>query len=838
MSSPFDRLRADGLVEPVGLRADRVRLTWQSRWPIPEHDRVVVEIAVPGAAATRRLEVERGSAALLVDPPDAAVWVWRVGREALSGAEWSPWQRVVAAAPDGILDGAWIVHPDAASDSPDSRSTWFSVPLRVHAGDEAVFAHIAATGTLDVRLDGRPVGRRVLGAGFGDPRREVAAFTCDLGRPAPGDHLLTVELAPGPYWIDADGTRYSKLALHARGPMLAAMIEIVGAAPRRIVSGRDAFRAGRGATTSSSWYGGEDFDAGLAEPWQDAGAPAEPLGALEDVAIWWPQHPPIECVDVLDPVAVRTAPDRLLVDFGVNIAGVPRLSWDRADRERTVRILPGEHLRGDRVSQESTGSPIYDRLRIPADHDGSWHPRFGYHGFRHLEVAGWIGAPPRVQALVTRVADRPAGGFSSSDRFLGTLHRVVDRAVQSNMFGVFTDCPHREKLGWLEQLHLCFDALARNYDVEAHLRDVLHHVREAQLPSGAIPNIAPELVDFTGHGFLGDDDAFRFDVNWGGVIVELPAKHYRHFGDPRVLEENTPAMRRYLDHLATLEDDGLLDFGLGDWVALDPSTRRRLVASHGYLRVLRSALDIARTLGDVCWARDLEERVDRVDRSIRRFDGTGGTQTELALLADLARARGDEPAAERATELLLERIEADGRRFTVGEVGMEPLIDALHLAGRDDKIWEIIRRDEVPGYGMQLAKGVTALAETWSTESGPDGEGSNNHFMLGMIDHWLHRHVAGLRQAPASVGWRRAIVEPVFLDGVGDAESVLESSAGRYAVRWVRRAPGRIGIHVDVPSGGEVLLRLPDRDEMRIGCGSHDLEVAERDTLSAMGGAR
>ena len=41
---------------------------------------------------------------------------------------------------------------------------------------------------------------------------------------------------------------------------------------------------------------------------------------------------------------------------------------------------------------------------------------------------------------------------------------LIGKAIRSNMQSVFTDCPHREKLGWLEQVHLNGPGLLYNYD--------------------------------------------------------------------------------------------------------------------------------------------------------------------------------------------------------------------------------------------------------------------------------------------------------------------------------------------------------------------------------------
>jgi alpha-L-rhamnosidase-like protein len=49
----------------------------------------------------------------------------------------------------------------------------------------------------------------------------------------------------------------------------------------------------------------------------------------------------------------------------------------------------------------------------------------------------------------------------------------VNQAIQNNMYSVLTDCPHREKLGWLEEAHLVFQSVSRRYDVAAYYRQLL-----------------------------------------------------------------------------------------------------------------------------------------------------------------------------------------------------------------------------------------------------------------------------------------------------------------------------------------------------------------------------
>ena len=89
-----------------------------------------------------------------------------------------------------------------------------------------------------------------------------------------------------------------------------------------------------------------------------------------------------------------------------------------------------------------------------------WHPRFSYYGFRYVQAqvtaAGGRPKPAilKVTGKFTHADVQMVGRFETSDVLFGKIHHLIDMAVLSNLASVLTDCPHREKLGWLEQTYL------------------------------------------------------------------------------------------------------------------------------------------------------------------------------------------------------------------------------------------------------------------------------------------------------------------------------------------------------------------------------------------------
>ncbi|WP_457809593.1 alpha-L-rhamnosidase-related protein, partial [Clavibacter michiganensis] len=123
-----------------------------------------------------------------------------------------------------------------------------------------------------------------------------------------------------------------------------------------------------------------------------------------------------------------------------------------------------------------------------------------------------------VRGHVLRTDNASAGDFTSSDPLINGIHSLIRRSIEGNMMSVLTDCPSREKLGWLEQNQLVFPALAGNYDMRAYLRKIVRDMADAQTPDGLVPSTVPEYTSLPG--------AYRNDSNWGGAFVLVPWQLY------------------------------------------------------------------------------------------------------------------------------------------------------------------------------------------------------------------------------------------------------------------------------------------------------------------------
>lgn len=88
---------------------------------------------------------------------------------------------------------------------------------------------------------------------------------------------------------------------------------------------------------------------------------------------------------------------------------------------------------------------------------------------------------------------------------------------------MLTDCPHREKLGWLEVTHLMGGSIQYRYDISRLYAKQVNDMRTAQHANGMVPTIAPQYVTFS--------PDFIDTPEWGSAFVIIPWNLYEWYGD-------------------------------------------------------------------------------------------------------------------------------------------------------------------------------------------------------------------------------------------------------------------------------------------------------------------
>lgn len=698
-------------------------------------------------------------------------------------------------------------------------------PFSIGKPIKRAIVYSAAAGFHELFLNGRKVGDAVLSPLWTNYRKTVFYVAHEVtGLLTPGENVFGAELANGFYSVV--GGRYTKYVGSFGTPALRIMLRIEHAdGSVSVVGSSHSWKVAEGPTTFSCIYGGEDFDARLDQPgWAEAGfddsawAGADYYGAPFDGqpggVLRAQTAAPIQAMQRFQgQVLSLPAPGVAVYDLGQNLAGWPRLKV-RGQRGARVRIKTGELLGADgRVNQQTSvgisASEICFSYTLRGGGVEEWHPRFSYTGFRYAEAT--VEGEAEIIALeadFVHAATPRAGAFVCSNDLLNRIDRLVDNAVRSNFQAVLTDCPHREKMGWLEVAHLMGPSILYNYAAAPFYAKVARDAAEAQLDNGLVPDVAPEYTVFRG--------GFRDSPEWGSAAILIPWLLYQWFGDVRVLSENYSAMARYADYLRGTAEDGIVRHGLGDWYDIGPGapgpsklTPPGVAPTAFYYHNLRLLEQTARLLGKtddaVRFAAQAAHVRTRFNDVFFQPD-TGCYATGSQTAQALALVFGIAPAEVRNSVLarLVGDVEARGCKQTAGDVGYRYLIRALADAGRSDILYRMNTRTDDPSYGYQLAQGVTALAEAWDATPAT----SQNHCMLGHVQEWFMSGLAGIGQEEDSVGFERIVINPFVPAGLGHVCAHYDSVRGRIESEW--RVDGDIlDLRVRIPANCTARIFIP-----------------------------
>ncbi|MGP2439599.1 family 78 glycoside hydrolase catalytic domain [Streptomyces sp. JW3] len=718
----------------------------------------------------------------------------------------------------------------------------FALPKKVRSAR----LYIAGLGVYDATVNGEPVGDAVLEPANTTYGERVQYATYDVtDRLRKGANTVGVALGNGMSNVVSTADRYRKLYGNLSDPKLIARLEVTLAdgTTRTVTSGED-WRTALGPTTSSNWYGGEDYDArreiphwdepsGDRRKWQHAVSVGAPGTTAQPAELSARETEPIRVVETLTGKEVAGADGSRVFDLGRNIAGWPEITVT-APEGTTIRAYPAESLKDGHAFQSisNVGAPLWDSYTTGGGRAETWHPDFSYHGFRYLELKGVPdGARITVRGKVLRTDNASAGTFDSSDPLIDGIHSLIRGAIQGNMMSVLTDCPSREKLGWLEQNQLVFPALAGNYDMRSYLRKIVRDMADAQTAEGLIPSTVPEYTSLPG--------AYRNDANWGGAFVLVPWQLYTTYGDQQTLETYYPKMKEYAAFLETQVSGGILDYGLGDWFSPDRTFPRAVAGTYGYWRVVDALSRISAVLGDQDAATAYRAKADASAKALaaRYYDtatGTfgGGGQGAEALALDM----GAYPAGERERLLghLTSSVEAAGYHLLLGEISLPSAFRVLSGAGRDDLVHKIATQTTSPSYGYQVLAGNTTLGESW--DGGP-GQ-SQNHFMLGAIDSWFTTRVAGIDQTADSVGYAELLIDPAVTGELTSASGSYRTPYGTARTSWERQ-DGHFRLTVDVPAGSTAEVHVPtDGTRPTATPGAKPLRVTDGEAVYEVGSGR
>ena len=637
-----------------------------------------------------------------------------------------------------------------------------------------------------------------------------------------GDNEIRVLLGNGFY--NEQGGRYHKLRISFGPPTLKFFLYVIyeDGMRERLLSDEN-WEWAPSPIVFNSIYGGEDYDARI-EPtdWKPVVIQEAPKGLLRKQIA-----KPVKIMEQF-PVRKTLRKDSLMVlDMGQNLAGYPDIIVSGKPGQY-LKITPAETLTPEGLcNQKQTGRPHYYTYILKGEGKETWHPRFSYYSYRYLQIEGDIKVLKDIKSCFIYNSALRIGEFECSNPLINDTHKLIDRAIRSNWQAVWTDCPAREKLGWLEQDWLNGEALVYNYDAQSMIEQTMQNIVDAQHEDGSMPEIAPEYTQFTGSWAK----PFQESPEWGGAIIALPMLYWQHYGDLSLAREYYEPMKRYINYLASQDSAYILKMGLGDWYDYGPgragfsqNTPMPLVATAHYYQWMCYMYVLAKQLGKRDEAYAFNQRAENIRQAFNRefYDAkrkTYGTGSQCSLALPLYLKLVPEKDYQAVLQNLIKDIHAHGDRLTTGDVGNRYLFYTLAKNGYRELLYKMLNHYDVPGYGYQIKKGQTTLTEQWN----PDHGASMNHFMMAHIENLLIPDLLGIQ--------RNGDLIEIAPHPVGDltwCKGSTMSAQGKVSVSWKIKKDKFI-MDIDIPEGGfaDVYMPYSDRAESIQG-GHHHFEESIR----------
>jgi alpha-L-rhamnosidase len=667
-----------------------------------------------------------------------------------------------------------------------------------------------------------------------------------------GDNCLGVMLGNG--WFSQDAA-WQKASFGYGGPMLRLqLVALYSDGSRNILGSDESWMWKEGPVIKTNIYLGEQYDArreikdwckekASCNDWKkadivQAGIPPRLVPQLID---------PIRTKEDIKAVQMWQDPSgNWIFDFGVNVAGIPCIRVKQsAGNQLFIRMA--EEKNSDGSLDFSTlgwihhGKIFMDEYICKGEGLEQWSPRFNYHGFRYAELSGMAGKPDlSTMSLKVVHSDLPIRGtFECADPQINRLHEMALRTVQSNLHGIPTDCPDREKCGWLGDTHAYVKMANLNLQMNNFWLKYLEDIRSGANPSEE-KTLFHERYNNTFY-FTEKPSGLPYMIapgkrlcgvaspDWGTALVQLPWWLYAYYGNKEVLKEFYPSMKQWTDYVSTLASDTsrtnkygkqtkhIVYQGLGDWCppggndAIDTPVEFTSTAFH-YLDVCIME-QVAHLLGknsDV--KKYAEERQAIAKEMVANFYSptmkTFGSQTADVMALDFGLVPKDDNKAV-ADAVVRNMNEKSADFMHCGIFGIARIGSMLARNGNSQAAWDLFTKKGENSFDrMWSSAKATSLWETLPVNAASQkiaAESSHNHPMQAGYDVLFYEDVAGIRPDDSGLGFKVIRFQPLFTRQLSWAKASIESAYGTIASDWKMETNG-LNWQISIPPNSSGLV--------------------------------
>jgi len=872
----IDDLRCCNMVNPEGV--DSPLLSWkikataegisQKAWEV--EIATTNELLIIGKADVWKSGKKLSSEQFNIAPSvakfiDATGYYWRV-RIWDNEGKISEWSKPVYFS-IGLKDQSWKAKWITYSDAKDSAAPYFRKVFNLskeNATPTKAMVYLCGLGCSELYMNGQIVdSTRFLDPAQTNYEQYALYSTFDVTHfLQKGNNCLGVMLGKGWYTQDAG---WGGGAFSYGSPMLRIQIVVLYSDGTRSVLGSDESWTWKGGpVVKTNLYLGELYDARQeVKGWCEADTPCtdwkKALLAKDNIPPRLIPQPmePMRTKQVLKAVKMwQDATGNWIFDFGVNIAGIPRLNvLQPAGAHLTIRIAEEKKANGSldfaTMGWIHHGKIFADEYICKGEGKEQWSPRFTYHGFRYAELSGMQDKPDlsSMSLVVVHSDVAKTGTFECANPQINRLHELAMRTVLSNLHGIPTDCPNREKCGWLGDSHAYVKMANLNLQMNnfwiKYLEDIrsgasvvekntLFHERSnskfyfTEKPAGLPYMIAP------GKRLCG-----VASPDWGTAVVQLPWWLYVYYGNKKALNNYYPDMKQWTDYVSALARDTartnkyskqtkhIVYQGLGDWcppegnATIDAPIEFTSTAFH-YLDVCimeKVSHILAKSADAQMYAAEKRLIAEEVVANLYNAQGkTFGSQTADAMALDFGLVpKGDEKAVADA---IVSNMNEKYKGFMhCGIFGLSRIGSMLARYGNSQTAWSMFTRKGENSFGwMWSSADATSLWEVlpinvFSQKAGDPA--SHNHPMQAGYDVCFYEDIAGIRPDASGYGFKVIRFEPLFTGYLPWAKASIESPYGTVVSSW-KKESDKFTWQITIPANSSGLVALPKGENITV----------------------
>ena len=548
-------------------------------------------------------------------------------------------------------------------------------------------------------------------------------------------------------------------------------------------------------------------------------------------------------------------PGVFVYDMGQNMVGIQQVKLrGKKDKPITMRFAEVLKDNGTELYLDNLRSALVTDIYTPAaDGEFVWEPLFVYHGFRFMEISGLDYEPAADDFTGKVVYDEMAtnGTFETSEELINRLHKNAYWGIRGNYRGMPTACPQRdERLGWLGDRTTGAYGESFIFGNALMYKKWLVDIEESMNENGSISVVSPRYWTI-----------FHDDVTWPAAYFYVADMLYRQFGDDSSIKERYPSMKRWVNHMTEtkMKDYILVKDEYGDWCmppespelihSEDPArkTNGEVLSTTVFYSILQLMEKFAQMNGLPADAEEYATLAIKVkDAYNKKFFNPETAQydnnTVTANLLSLRLGLVPDGYEDKVFANVVEKTEKDCKgHVSAGVLGIQHLMRGLTEYGGLELAYKIVTNDTYPSWGYMIKKGATTIWELWNGDTANPAMNSRNHVMLlGDLLIWFYEDLAGIKNAPASVGFKQILMEPVFPEKLNYVNASHVSPYGRIGSSW-KRDGNKLKWNVEIPANTTATVKMPLDFHVQVAAGQagiHSVEEADGKLVVELGSGR